>query len=188
MAIIVRTMQTEFPAVTLWRRSLSPSFPVYALVGRLDREPLDPAVLESGLARLRESAGLPPGTWLLNIPFAAYAGNLTALAGRFADAPVNTDDRTLLEYMAPVTERDSRGARRTATLAWEALLAFSERLMEALPPDRDPHLVRLTPAQRRQVHAGVAYYGHVVSRETGQAARAAAYLAEYRRRLGLAPE
>jgi spermidine synthase len=40
--IIARTMTEVFPGVTLWRRSMSPRYAVYALVGRLDEEPLDP--------------------------------------------------------------------------------------------------------------------------------------------------
>ncbi len=186
--ILARTLLAEFPGVTLWRRSLSPRFPVYAMVARLDEAPLDPDTLDRGLEILRARAGLPDETWLLQIPFAAYAGNLSALAPRFAGSPINTDNWTVLEYTAPVTERDSRGAGRTQTLAWGKLLEFSEGLLAALPPERDPHLARLSPRQRHQVHAGVAYYGHVVSREQGRSQEAEAYLSTYRRWLGPAAE
>ena len=81
-----------------------------ALVGRLEQSPLDPELLERGLAQMRQDPDLDPRTWLMNIPLAAYAGNVGRLDGRLASAPVNTDDRTVLEYMAPVTERNSRGS------------------------------------------------------------------------------
>ena len=121
--IVAKTMGEVFPSVTLWRRSFSPQFPVYALVGRLDDDPLDPEALSRGLAALAQDPELDPRTWLLNIPLAAYAGNYSAPDPRLADTPVNTDDRTILEYMAPVTERNSRGARRSTVLAWLPLLS-----------------------------------------------------------------
>ena len=123
--IMAKTMLEVFPSVTLWRRSFSPRFPVFALVGSLDENPLNPSVLESGLAQLRADPDLDASTWFLNIPLAAYVTSMHSHKGRLADAPLNTDNHTILEYSAPITERDSHGARKTPVLAWVRLLELS---------------------------------------------------------------
>lgn len=178
--ILARTMLEVFPNVTLWRRSLSPVFPVFAMVGSMDREPLDVAGLRRGLGRLSDRGHLDRNVWLVNIPMAAYVANLSQIRNRFADAPVNTDDRTILEYLAPVTERNAKGARTATALAGEPLLRHTERLLEASPPESDPYLERATPAEVRHVRAGTAYYGYEVMRRLGRTDEAERYLAAYR--------
>ena len=182
LAILARTMLDVFPSVTLWRRSFSPVFPVYALVASMETRPLDPQRLDAGLARLADG-GMDPQTWLLHIPLAAYVADLGRLRDGFADAPLNTDDRTVLEYLAPITERNSKGARTAPVLAWEELLRFCEELQAAAPPQSDPYLARVGEARRRQVRAGTDYYGYEVMRRLGRDAEAAAYLERYRREL-----
>jgi spermidine synthase len=177
--VLVRTMQEVFPSVTLWRRSFSPVFPVYALVGSLDAAPLDMEALQSRLDLLRRDPDLDPRTWILHLPLAAYVANLDQLAGRFAHAPLNTDDRTWLEYSAPVTERNSKGNRTTPVLAWEPLLRFCEELQAGAPADVDPFLGDAGAAERAQVPAGTAFYGHEVMRRLGRTAEAERYLARY---------
>lgn len=178
-AILARTLLEVFPQVTLWRRSLSPVFPVYALVGSMEERPLDMAHLQEGLVRLEREGGLDPRTWLLNIPLAAYVANLSRVEDTFASAPLNTDDRTVLEYMAPVTERESKGARTRPVLAWHTLLQFDQELHAAAPPRTDPYLARATPAQRLQPLAGTAFYGYEVMRRTGDEAAARTWLERY---------
>jgi spermidine synthase len=181
--ILTKTMLEVFPQVTLWRRSLSPRYPVFALVGSLDDEPLDPAVFEQRVDALRQRGSLDPNTWLLNIPYAAYVSNPSAMEGRFRDAPLNTDDRTVLEYVAPITERNSRGSRETVVLAYAPLLQFCEGLIEELPPERDPYLARTVDGPKAQVRAGLAYYGYALYSRLGNDAEARSYLASYQRLL-----
>ena len=179
--ILARTMLDVFPSVTLWRRSFSTVFPVYAFVATNHERPLDVERIENGLRDLVAAGHLDERLWLPNIPLAAYVANLDPLRERFADAPLNTDDRTILEYTAPMTERDAKGAGVRDVLAWGPLLRFCEQLHESVPPENDPHLVNATPAQRRQVRAGTAYYGYEVMRRTGREADATAYRRLYER-------
>ena len=73
--IIARTMLEVFPQVTLWRRSISARYPVYALIGQVSETPLDLERLQRSFGRLVDEAQLPAGLWLRHIPLAAYAGN-----------------------------------------------------------------------------------------------------------------
>ncbi|MDX1388574.1 MAG: fused MFS/spermidine synthase, partial [Acidobacteriota bacterium] len=185
--IVTRTMLEAFPQVTVWRRSLSPSFPLVALVARADETPLDPGRLEGHLESLVEDGLLPQDVWLGSIPLAAYMGNAGEAASLFADVPVSTDDRTPLEFSAPITNRNSHGRGAAVVLAWEALADLGRRLLDAVPTDADPYLRNVEPAKRRQVGAGLAYYRHVVATRSDRPVEAAEHLQEYRRLLGLDP-
>jgi spermidine synthase len=185
LAIVTRTMLEVFPEVTVWRRSVSPTFPVVGLVARTNDTPLDPDRVEQHLTSLIEDELLPERTWLRHIPLAAYMGNARAAAALFADAPISTDDRTPLEYLAPITNRNSRGSQTAVVLAWDALAHFGEQLLEAAPPETDPYLREVDSARRQQVRAGLAYYRSVVASRQGRSAEATMHLRSYQRLLGL---
>jgi spermidine synthase len=150
--IIANTMAQVFTEVTLWRGDLYPERSILALVGRNDPAPLDPMTLA---ARWRAMTGSDaPDTVLTDRALKFYAGN--AASGLFAGAPVNTDDRPLIEYLAPRTHR--------AVIAGDAnWLTGADRdrlyadLLEALPPADDPHLARLSPAHHALPRAGAVY-------------------------------
>lgn len=181
--VLARTLLEVFPQVTLWRRSFSPVFPVYAFVATTDERPLDVVALERDLDRLVDQGHLDERVWLPNIPLAAYVANLTRIRDEFAGAPLNTDDRTVLEYMAPVTERQAKGSHQREVLAWEPLLHFCQELHERVPPESDPYLRTAPPEMTREVRAGTAYYGYEVMRRTGRSAEAARYRRQYERLL-----
>ena len=174
--ILVRTMLDVFPSVTLWRRSFSPTFPVYALVGMAEPDGDPVGVFLDRITEIADDADLDPRTWILQIPLAAYVADLRHLEERFGDAEANTDDRTMLEYSAPVTERNSKGSGLTQTLAWVPLLSYTES-MQGVPGD--PQLTDLDAAARRQVPAGTAYYGYQVMRRLERPADANQYLRRY---------
>lgn len=151
-AIIANTMAQVFPEVTFWRGDLYPERSILAIAGRNDPAPLDPVTLAT---QWRGMTGEDtPDDVLADRALKFYAGN--AASGLFAHAPVNTDDHPLIEYLAPRTHR--------AVIAGEARwLTGTERdqlyadLLNALPPVDDPHLTRVTDAQRNLPKAGAVY-------------------------------
>ena len=94
--------------------------------------------------------------------------------------PVSDDDRTPLEFLTPVTERNTRGAGREGVLAGEVLAAWLADLHRRQTVDGDPYLAPLAEKWRRQVRAGLAFYRHEAARRAGDAAAAAGYLERYR--------
>ncbi len=153
-SIIARTMMEVFPQVVLWRGDLFPSESIIGLVGYPTPTPYDPQV---PIAQGRLLAGDEP---VADEVFSAlslifYGGNITA-SGRFDHAPINTDNRPLIEYLAPRTQRAVQ-AGRAHWLTDEALATLYEQLMEAVPPTEDPYLINLAPAQRDYIHAGLHY-------------------------------
>lgn len=150
--IIAATMASVFPELTLWRGDFYPQRSIVALVGRMTPAPLDPDVL--GRQWQVMTGSTDPVSVLTDRALKFYAGH--AAAGLLAGVPLNTDNHPLIEYRAPRTHR----AVIAGTARW---LTGTERdhlyarWMEALPPEIDPYLSRLSPAQLGLVRAGALY-------------------------------
>ncbi len=186
--IVARTMTEVFPQVTLWRRSLSPRFPVYALIGSLQNQPLAPATLNAGMDYLRTDPLLDSTTWVIGIPLATYVTNVSARVNDLANVPLNTDNKTILEYIAPITERNSRGPHTTEVLAWQSLLKFLEQTLVDLPPEQDPFLAKFSPLETNHVRAGTAQYGYIVHSQLNNVAEANRYQTEFQRLISRSQE
>ena len=168
-AIIARTMDEAFDQVVLWRGDLFPTQSIVALVGQNQAQALDPGV---PVRHGRALAGNPdlPADLLEAVALRFYAGNITA-SGLFADAPINTDNRALIEYLAPRTQREVQ-AGRARWLTADQLGLLYERLLQNPGLTDDPYLVYLTDTQLGYVIAGRSYYHHAVYRLAGQHERA----------------
>ena len=179
--VVARTMLTVFEQVTVWRGSFAAERPVLALIGAAGPTTLDADVIDWNGQYLSGGRRLPASTSLaVTLPF--YAGNLSAADGLIPPGPINTDDRPLVEYLTPVTQRDER----TGATAWfnsAALGAFLRRLHELVPPERDPHLRLLTAAQRDFVVAGLRYHEGAIASRLGREADADAHFGEFARRI-----
>ena len=179
--VVARTMLTVFEQVTVWRGSFAAERPVLALIGAAGPTTLDPNVIDFNGQYLSGDRRLPASTSLaVTLPF--YAGNLSAADGLIPPGPINTDDRPLVEYLTPVTQRDER-AGATEWFNSGALAAFLRRLHELVPPERDPHLRLLTAAQRDFVVAGLRYHEGAVASLLGREADANAHFGEFTRRI-----
>jgi spermidine synthase len=101
----------------------------------------------------------------------SYVGNLAAARSLVERAPLNTDDRPLIEYLAPVTHRHV-GGRAASFLVRDQLIGLYADLLRAVPVDVDPYLSRLTPAERGFVRAGFYTHESAVWRRIGRNAEA----------------
>ena len=129
--VIARTFLAVFAHVSVWRDDFYPDRPVVALVGA-DRV----AAPENAAARL---AALPD--WAHD-PLLATAsgltmlelGDLRATPGAIPPGRINTDDRPLIEFLAPrLTRVDATGDKDWFT--GEALAAFADELAAPAEPD-----------------------------------------------------
>ena len=175
--IIARTFLAVFPQVSLWRDDFYPDRPVVGLVGQLIPWSLD-------LTRLRERLlGLPDWSAdpLLSSPrglIMLYAGNLTAAADLFVSAPFNTDDRPLIEFLAPrLTRVTTVGDKDWFT--GETLAAFYDTVETRLTSISDPLLPGSdeTAAARR---AGTALYHYALAAARHEDVSAARFQTEVR--------
>ena len=181
LGIITRTLLEVFPQVTLWRRGFSPRFPVFALIASTVSEPLNADGLRANLRRLAERGVVAQDLWYQNIPLAAYAGHPSAVPADYGVYPISTDDQPHLEYLSPITERNSRGAGIASTLAWQPLADYCRRLFERLPATRDPYLADLDAGARHEVEAGLAFQIYEANRRLGRKREASEAWRRYQR-------
>jgi spermidine synthase len=138
--IIVRTFLTVFPQTSLWRDDFYPNRPVVGLVGQLAPRPIDLAHIGERLIRLpewgRDSFLASPRALVM-----LYAGDLASVADLFARAPVNTDDRPLIEFLAPRLTRVTSAGDKDWFIG-EALAEFYDALDARLVGTSDPFLPR----------------------------------------------
>lgn len=182
--IIAATFLSVFDRVTLWRGVFSPSQASIALIAHADSRPVSLNALAARLGRLQRSdpfddsfLGDLTGFMLL------YAGDLSALAPRLEEVPLNSEDRPRIEWLAPRTLLAvQRGEVRWFTGADLADLYDEVNDVGALPADRlfhggerDPRVYRL---------AGARFYRAEVLNASGEAERARALRREGYRLLG----
>lgn len=162
--VIGRTMLSVFDQVTLWRNNFQPGSEIVALIGHCDATPLPVCDLPIGADKRAAVAGK---SWLdlqrLLLPcneqsvLLFYCGNVTAASERFDAYPVNTDDKPVIEYMAP---RSLRKASRDLPAAFVGprLAELVDALQRECPPARDPMLANRTAENRRLPVAGAALH------------------------------
>lgn len=102
--IIGRTFSEAFPHVSMWRGNFSPDYPILALIGSKYPLNIDLETLEPRLKKIKNRA--PPHDPFLATPndmMLFYVGGTEAVRGIFQGAPLNTDNRPLIEYLAPMS-------------------------------------------------------------------------------------
>lgn len=171
--LIARTFLEVFPEVRVWRGDFFAGKPILALVGSVDAPPLDPAVVVRHGRYAGGGRDLPGYVYLaLTLPF--YAGNLGEAPHLIDSGPINTDDRPILEYAAPVSHRRARASGNRQWFTGLEYLDFLEGLQAAVPPAADPYLARLEPGVRDYVRAGLAYHRASILRDAGRTREAEA--------------
>lgn len=155
---ILRTFVEVFPHATLWRGDFLPNGPIVALVGHTAPVPIDPERIAARMAAL-ETQGVSaterdfPNLTLPPL-FLYYGGNLGVARALFADAPMNTNARPIIELQAPRMQR-AQAAGEVDWLRGEPLIALFERLQIAVPPEVDPILANLEPEGHAFVRHGL---------------------------------
>lgn len=162
--IIARTMLEVFDQVTLWRNNFQPGEEVIAMAGHRDAQPLSAISLDSREDKRLAVAGKGIRDLAnLSLPLNSqtillfYGGNMTAAADLFADYPLNTDDKPLIEYMAPRTYRN----RKETQIPWYVgprAAELVDAIQQRCPPGTDPFLANRSAADRQLPLAGSAYH------------------------------
>jgi hypothetical protein len=98
------------------------------------------------------------------------------------DGPRNTDDRPVVEYLTPISERrvESGGA---SWFHMEELAGFFKALQREVPAEHDPYLAGRDPEALDYVRAGLSYYEASVLKKLGNAQAAEALFRDFAARL-----
>ena len=177
--VIANTMLQVFGEVSMWRNNFTPGQEQVALIARLEPGmiPVPPATdLEEMRAavlglNLKETS---PGMVQVepeSMPF-FYAGNLTEARELFADYPLNTDDRPVIEFQTPWRFREVAATDKVIWCVGPKLLAWMERIFEASPLNKDPLLEDHPPGSRHLVRSGMAFHHAMVNKSLRKQGRA----------------
>lgn len=146
------------------RSNFQPGEEVAAFVGHVDDAPLPKCGLDSRedkelAVRGKTSRDLAA----LSLPFNPqtillfYCGNLSEAEQLFEEYPVNTDDKPVIEYMAPRTYRN----RKDAKVPWfvgPRMAQLTDAVLGLCPPEKDPFLANRSDEDKRLPLAGSAYH------------------------------
>lgn len=171
--IIANTMLAVFPQVSLWRGNFQPGAEIAALVGHADLAPLPASAVEAeNDKRLAVEGATHLNMQELMLPINAqtiplfYGGNLTKAADLFAQYPLNTDDRPVIEFGTPRSLHQPSDAARPQFL--ETRFAnLVDKIQTRTPPAQDPLLSARTPSSRKLPLAGSAFHRAWIARVHG---------------------
>jgi hypothetical protein len=104
-----------------------------------------------------------------------YAGNPSQVADQFKDSPINTDDRPLIEYLAPriVGRQGQAPAEGKQWLTGLTLASFYRELQNSTLDKPDPIFPDQTVRHRQYRLAGEFFYNFNVLMAMGQTEMAA---------------
>lgn len=157
---IVRTLLEVFPRVTLWRGDFSSRKPVLGLLAQPDSSPLaSDALIFSAQHQKDFNKGVP----LL----AHYIANLGMPGEEWAAYPVNSDDKPVIEYQAPITQRRQKN-QEVDWMTGEGLIQFMEHIRKIRECRNDPYLDQLSPDLRTLPEAGMVLHRSRVLKQQGR--------------------
>jgi spermidine synthase len=139
LGTIAATFASVFPHASMWRADFSTTAPILGFVGSMEPLVLDEAALGVRLARLADHMS-PSDKMLASVSDLTllYAGELGSLRAWIEHFPVNTDDRPIVEFEAPISQS------RQQMVTDSVLSSFYWRVQNSPAPD---------PVRVRTAHA-----------------------------------
>ncbi len=177
--IIANTFLQAFPQATLWLATFFPQRPTIALVGAGEGFALNPARLPANWRANRNNPATVEDSFIKSILLMYYAGNLSTLPDTWRHTPINTNDSSLIEFIAPLTEQKSQ-QDDSVWMKDDKGIDFLQRLWQQTPPAADPYLAHLNAQEKRYVEAGHQLYLSVHDRNKKLTEKAEAGLARFK--------
>lgn len=150
---IAKTLLDVFDYVTVWRATFQPYRPTVALVGHMNNDPIDMNRVLRNYRLLSPESNKLPDDFLAATICMYYVGNLSQVPELFEGAPINTDNRPMIEYLAPQTERN-QSIGMADFMKGKSAMSFFTTLREQCPIESDPFLTSFSSAHLNSVQAG----------------------------------
>ena len=163
-SVITKSLLEVFDEVSMWRHNFTPNSEIVALIGHTkpfaltanDRDvQADKAFAVENKTYLDlQRLQLPLDSQTITL---FYQGNLGKARAMFEDYPLNTDNRPVIEYLAPRNYRKQGNAEKQ-WFTGKAFHAFAGEILKQCPPAEDPLLAERLEANRRLPLAGHAFH------------------------------
>ncbi|CCE22854.1 fused MFS/spermidine synthase [Methylotuvimicrobium alcaliphilum] len=160
--VIARTFLEVFPYATVWRADFGALRPVLGLLGSKSNQDF------AALSAERHQK------LLLH-----FAGDLVSIRSRFEQARLNTDDRPIIEFSAPVSQRSIKTGRQEWLVGADLI-----ELMEALQPSVSDYMIDVPKPSKQWPQAGFNLQKAQWLRYQGRLKEAEQAMANYRKLLG----
>lgn len=169
--VIANTMLQVFDEVSLWRNNFSPGHEKVALIARLKRDPVvvpptpDYGQMRSAVDNFAWQHAVPENAMVdaESMPF-FYGGNLGLARELFAEYPINSDDRPIIEFQTPWRFREVAQKDKVIWCVGPKLLRWMDRLFEMTPPGKDPLFKGHPPNSAHLVRSGLAFHKTMVAK------------------------
>lgn len=149
-SVITKTMNEVFPLVTVWRGDFYANKPIVAVIGHQSAGLLKDQVFFRQASQTILKGYQEHG----QIPLVShYVGRVRGDLPFLNDVDMNTDDKPVIEYLAPETHR----AEKNGQVEWLTGTSLLH-IMKQLHDQQDPYLEGLTVEEIRASMAG--YYFH----------------------------
>ena len=158
-AIIARSMLEVFPMVTMWRGNFRHDRAVVALIGHQEQGQF---LTKTPLLTMSKNVltGWQAGNGEQIPLLAHYAGNLEIDDDYLTQAPLNTDDRPIIEYLAPINHRQER-AGQVGWFVGKVMFEFTAPYLTDQKLTTDPYLTDLNQIWFNVIQGG--YYFHLAN-------------------------
>jgi len=151
--IIANTFLQVFPKASLWFATFLSDHPTVALVGAADNFLLTPESLTTNWKNNANNPGGLDDYSIESLILMYYAGNLGGSADLLKNAPINTMDFSIIEFLSPLTEQKGQNDE-TVWMQNEKAVSFLELLWKRTPPSIDPNFTLLNERQKNYLSAG----------------------------------
>ncbi len=163
-SIIANTMIGVFDQVSLWRHNFQPGSEIVALVGHQKGQIIPASHIDTLADRISAIDGKNYYDLMqLNLPLDPdsillfYGGNLTAARQLFAKYPINTDDRPVIQYLAPRSNRIGK-SEISPWFVGNKFADFVDKVQAICPPENDPLLANRSASNKNLPLAGSAFH------------------------------
>lgn len=156
-AVIAKTMKQVFPVVTAWRGDFYAAKPIMALVGhKSDGRLTDQQAFVQTSMKILENYEQSKQVPLLS----HYVGQIQPDLPFMQGAAINTDDKPIIEYMAPVSHRLQKSGKLQWFIGTELL-----GVMHQMRNPQDTYLAGLNEQELRALFAGYFLHAAQIARK-----------------------
>lgn len=170
---IVATFSEVFPTVTFWRADFSSDKPSIVLMGQRASATLSNEVLLNNIKNVLSDEK----STALHMAGLFYLGNIESIRSIIENAPINTDDKRTIEFMAPIATQQANAGKASFMTGPMQADFYSD--LRKLTLNKDPYLGHIPPEELIYIEVGHLYFNYLAVKNK-DAEKAAALMLEIR--------
>lgn len=152
---IIATFSKVFPTVTFWRADFSGDKPSIVLIGQRANATLSNEVLLNNI----KSVLSDEKSTALHMAGLFYLGNIESIRSTIENAPINTDDKRRIEFMAPIATQQANAGKASFLTGPTQTRLYDD--LRKLPLYKDPYLENIPSEELTYAEVGHLYFKYL---------------------------